>query len=160
MKTKMTGLAVMIVALVLVAWAASAWAEGAGTGCAQDDSKRFERAQRIDKIVDELGLSPAQREELKKQRADLAGRSKESREKMQVTRAALKAELDKPTLDTARVNGLTADLKTLVCDQIQNRVDHVVGMKKILTPEQFSKMKTLIEERRQDHMSRKGARIF
>jgi len=155
MKTRTKKQIIMAVVAALMLWAAAGWA-GEGMQCGKDDPERFEHAQKIDKIVDELGLSAAQKDQIKKQRSDFAAKAKEAKEKMRTTRAALKEELDKQTVDTARVNGLVAELKNQVGQQIQNRVDSVLAMKQVLTPEQFNKMKTLMEERRKDHMGRKA----
>jgi len=150
MKKRMKKQVVMAVVAALVLWAVGAWA-GEGMRCGKDDPARFEHAQKMDKIIDELGLSSVQKDEIKKQRADFAAKSKELREKIRSTRSELKNELDKPTADKARLDGLTGDLKTLVGQQIQNRVDSVIAMKQVLTPEQFGKMKNLVEKRKKGY---------
>lgn len=109
------------------------------------------------KMSEELQLTPGQKEQLAKEREEFASKSKDLREKIQTARTGLKAELEKPVPDKAKVNSLVAEIKGMVGQQIQNRVDKVMAMKQILTPEQFSKMSASMKEHKQhkDKKSRK-----
>jgi len=112
----------------------------------QDAAKK---EARFNKMSEELQLTPQQKEQLTKEREEFASRSKDLREKIQTARTGLKAELEKPAPDKAKVNSLVTEIKNMVGQQIQNRVDKVMAMKQILTPEQFNKMKAPMKERKQ-----------
>lgn len=150
MKKAVTVAAVM--GLILSAVPAYAY-EGCYMG--EKGGKQYNKGEKFDKLSEELGLSAEQKELLKKDREATFAKMKELREKIQAARKELKAELDKETLDTARVNGLVAQLKDLMGQQIQARVDKVMSMKNILTPEQFKKMQQLIEEKKHEFKGRR-----
>ncbi|MBN2452805.1 MAG: periplasmic heavy metal sensor [Candidatus Omnitrophica bacterium] len=108
------------------------------------------------KMAEELKLTPEQKDALDKDRAEFMAKSKDLKEKIRAARVALKEELEKPVTDTARVNTLVADLKNLVGQQIQYRVDKVTAMKRVLTPEQFGKMKASMEKKMRRFKDRSG----
>lgn len=114
------------------------------------------REARFKKMSEELQLTPQQKEQLAKEREEFVSRSKDLREKIRSARAGLKAELEKSAPDKAKVNSLTAEIKDLVGRQIQNRVDKVMSMKQVLTPEQFNKMKASMKERKEDKRRKGG----
>lgn len=114
------------------------------------------REAHFKKMTEEIELTPQQKEALDKDRKEFTAKSKDLKDKMQAARASLKEELNKPTLDKGRVDNLIAELKNLAGQQIQYRVDKVMAMKQILTPEQFSKMKESMGKRKHDKGSGHG----
>lgn len=108
------------------------------------------------KLANELKLTPEQREKLSKDREYYYSRSKDLREKVRLVRIELKAELDKPGLNKANVDGLIVKIKDLVCQQIQNRVDSIIAMKQTLDPEQFLKMTIFAAESRDAKLENTG----
>ena len=111
------------------------------------------------KMTEELGLNPEQKTALDKDREEFAAKSKDLKNKMHAAKSNLKEELDKPTPDKGRVDSLIAELKNLAGQQIQYRVDKVMATKQILTPEQFSKMKSSMDKGKHDkrpHHGNKG----
>ena len=115
-----------------------------------------DREARFKKMTEELQLTPQQKEALDKDRAEFGSKSKDLRDKMQAARTSLKQELDKPTLDNGRIDALATELKALSGQQIQNRIDKVMAMKRILTPEQFNKMKSSMESHKKDRQGKHG----
>lgn len=112
----------------------------------QDAAKK---EARFKKMSEELQLTPQQKEQLTKEKEEFASRSKDLREKIKTARTGLKMELEKPAPDKAKVNSLVTEIKDMVGQQIQNRVDKVMAMKQILTPEQFNKMNASMKEHKQ-----------
>jgi len=145
--------AAAVIGLILSAVPAYAYE---GHGPEGTGEERYEKGGKFDKISEELGLSDEQKAALKKDREATFAKMKELRDKVQSARKELKAELDKETLDTARVNALVAQLKDLMGQQIQSRVDKVMSLRKILTPEQYKKMQGLIEEKKEGFKSKRG----
>lgn len=124
-------------------------------GCPpMDEAKMAEHAKKMEerskKMAEELGLAPEQKMALDKDRAEFSAKLKDLREKIKAARTNLKAELDKPVADAAKANSLATEVKNLVGQQIQYRVDKVMAMKQILTPEQFSKMKSSMEKHKKE----------
>lgn len=103
------------------------------------------------KMAEQLKLTPEQKAQLDKQRDELMVRTKALREKIKTMRMSLRQELDKPISDKARIDSLVTDLKGAIGEQIQVKIDGVLALKQVLTPEQFARMNAL----RSEHM-RKG----
>ena len=128
-------LAISLVAVMLCSLSGAYAYEGS------DTSKDESRSQaHFKKMTEELKLTPQQQEQITKDREQFAAKSKDLRGKMKTVREDLKTELDKPVPDVTRVNGLVAQMKDLVGAQIQSKVDKIMVMKRVLTPEQFKKM--------------------
>ncbi|MCM8761384.1 MAG: Spy/CpxP family protein refolding chaperone [Candidatus Omnitrophica bacterium] len=147
MKTR-TGkaLAIFVAAAMIFSgtavWAGDEWHGRKGEG---DGKAHFEEMTR------ELGLTAGQKAELAKQREAFAPKVKEIREKMKTAHEALKTELDKASPDKAKLAAIVEDLKNLSGEQIQMRIEKVLQMKKILTPEQFAKMRSVMEKKGRVH---------
>jgi Spy/CpxP family protein refolding chaperone len=109
-------------------------------------------------ITKTLNLSPAQKEQLKQQRATDARAWKELWEKLAAKRLELKAELEKPAVDQAKISAIIADTKTLMGEQLQLRVERILAMKKILTPEQFKKLQEGFDHSDRNWRTRKGTK--
>lgn len=152
MKTKRGMWLVVIVIAAMVCSTAVSYAGGAKPD-AQDETKH---AARFEKMTKDLGLAPDQKAALEKDRNEFMAKAKDLREKIREVRTSLKSELDKAATDMAKVNGLVADLKNLIGQQIQYRIDKVMAMKKILTPEQFTKMKSTMESRKKEFKGKHG----
>jgi len=151
MKTNMKGVLAVAVVATMVFAAAGAYAEGwGGQGGKGGKEGHFK------KITEQLQLTPQQKAELDKQREAFMAKTKDLREKMRAVRTALKTELDKATPDKAQITGLIDQFKDLVGQQIQTRVDKVMAMKQVLTPEQYTKMTALREEHKAEWQKKKG----
>tara|TARA_Y100000031_G_C8024650_1_gene294258 strand:+ start:93 stop:575 length:483 start_codon:yes stop_codon:yes gene_type:complete len=106
--------------------------------CKHGDSKKGEKMQ---KFIDELGLSEEQQAQMKEQRQGHKDEIKEFYEEVRGLRDALKAELEKPDSNEATINSLATRLKALEGKKIDFRIQKVLELKSILTPEQFKKFK-------------------
>ena len=149
---KMGRILAVVIVTVMALSTAVIYAEDMGD-TTQDMTKREAHYK---KMTEDLKLTPQQKTALDKDREEFAAKSKDLKEKIRAARASLKEELDKPKADVARVNSLTADIKNMVGQQIQNRVDKVMTMKQILTPEQFSKMKDSMKHRKHGNYNKHG----
>jgi Spy/CpxP family protein refolding chaperone len=138
MKTLAKRLVAVIAAVVIALSPALVYAEHADKECETGDE--VEQAKGHGGFYKDLGLTPQQTSELKARREANAGKAKEVRDELKAKRAELKAEIEKPTVDRARITALTTDIKGLTGQMIDQRVDNILAMKEILTPEQFSKM--------------------
>ena len=86
-------------------------------------------------------------------------KNKEIYKKEKELRGALKKELDKEKVDKSKIKAITSDLKKMSSERIDLRVESILGMKEILTTEQFrelekrhrkriKKMKNKVKDRR------------
>ncbi|HNQ51089.1 MAG TPA: periplasmic heavy metal sensor [Candidatus Omnitrophota bacterium] len=129
----------------------------AATACAQlpdpDQSKREQKWNaRFAGISAELGLSAEQQQAMASQHSQERKQSYELRQKTKAVRLQITEELNKEKTDTAKVNALVAELKALTGQRIDQQIQGIMELKKILTPEQFN---ALNEKRRQDGSRRK-----
>jgi len=107
---------------------------------------------RFAKISAELGLSAEQRQAMASQHSQERKLAQELRQKTKAVRLQITEELNKEKTDTAKVNALVAELKALTGQRIDQQIQGIMELKKILTPEQFN---ALNEKRRQDGSRRK-----
>jgi len=105
------------------------------------------KGDKFQKLAEELNLTPEQKEKLKAQRAEFKEKNKALREKMQAKNKELKNELKNPTVDRAAVNATIEDIKSLTGEKLNSRVDKILSMKDVLTPEQFTKLQEKMQEK-------------
>lgn len=139
--------------------------EGAKEGgeCPQmDETKMAEHKKRMEehfnKMASEIGLTAEQKAALDKDRAEFMANSKDLKAKMRAAKKSLKEELDKAATDQAKVAALVKELTDLSAQQIQYRVDKVMAMKRVLTPEQFAKMQDAMEKHKGEMKGKRGMR--
>jgi len=110
---------------------------------AQGGASRWPAQRRYEKTDDfskTLNLTPEQQEKIKKQQSMNREKGAELRNKLRDKMLELREELEKPQINKDRVNVLVAEIKTLTGEQLEQRVDNIISMKQILTPEQFKKL--------------------
>ncbi|MBU3912094.1 MAG: Spy/CpxP family protein refolding chaperone [Candidatus Omnitrophica bacterium] len=124
------------------------------------DSEKGERhvERKMDKLVDELGLSPEQEEQLKSLKSSQREAKKELKEKMRSKRAELREELEKVDIDRAKVDSLVAEIKGLMGQELERMVEGVLLMKETLAPEQYEKFKNKIGKRKDKGEDYQGGR--
>jgi len=108
------------------------------------DHRKME--EKFDKLTEELGLTPEQETELKQQRSQFKAQKKELWGKIRAKKKELKEELEKPDVDRAKVDKIIGEIKDLTGQKLEARVNKIISMKSILTPEQFKKLKEKMEK--------------
>ena len=82
---------------------------------------------------------------------------------MREKREALRAELEKYNHDPAKVSALIDEITALQKAALEKRVEGVVGIKQILTEEQFNqlqeKMKAKMEEHKKQWKGKRGEEL-
>jgi Spy/CpxP family protein refolding chaperone len=61
----------------------------------------------------------------------------------------LRAELEKPTSDRAKINRYVKEINDLRGTLLTKKIDNVIEVKKVLDPDQFTLLKQKLEDRRQ-----------
>ena len=112
----------------------------------------------VSKIAEELGLSPEQKEQLKEQRYQEQYKRIETRNQLRLKELQLRHELENEVVNKQAVDRIVAELKELQGITIEQRVNSILKMREILSPEQFEKLQSLgkqkIRERVQEQKSR------
>ena len=112
-----------------------------------DEKKWEERAAAMNK---QLGLSPEQETQLKAHREKHRGEMKELYQKIKAKREDLQAALQKEDFNAGQVKQIHAELKTLKSEAEDDRLEGILEVRKVLTPEQFNKF-TELKKNRKDH---------
>ena len=82
---------------------------------------------------------------------------KEISQALKEKRKALYQELEKYDGDQAKIASLAAEVKALLAKKVDSRVESILAMKQILTPEQFEKLQTDVKKKAgQRHGKRHG----
>ena len=117
-------------------------AESREAGYQKDESKGFFKG---------IDLTAEQKEKLKVHREAQKASALAVKEQLKVKMQALHAELGKPVTDRAQLNTLVTEINALKGQMFSQRIDGILGMKGILTPEQFATVQARFAERRAQH---------
>ena len=115
--------------------------------------------QRIEQMHDELGLTPEQRKKLKVHRESKKENRRAFREKIRAKRQALRAELQKPDVNRQRVNALHNEIKQLMNQGADERLEGILYVREVLTPEQYKQFSEKMDSFKNKHggWRRKGS---
>jgi len=112
-----------------------------------------ERGQRED-VFKALNLTPEQQKKLddnrKAQRDDVKNIFTAIKEKQ----LKLQDELKKPDINKAAVDSLANEIKSLQGQLVDHRINGILAVKGILTPEQFSKFQGMMEQNKEKRKQR------
>jgi Spy/CpxP family protein refolding chaperone len=106
-------------------------------------------------LLEELELSPAQREKLRALRQDKG----EKREQMQALfeqRKAFKQMLFAPESSEAEIRASLKSMQSQALKQSEQKVERMLELRKILTPDQLSVLGTRMQEKRTEMRAGKG----
>jgi len=120
-------------------------AEGYGQGetCSPDF-----KGKKMHKVMEELGLTQEQKDQLKEMKIGNREAAKQLREKIKTKRGEMKAELTKPQSDRNKLDSIIEEIGELKKETMRSRIDSVLRMKMVLTPEQY---KLLNEKTQKKH---------
>jgi Spy/CpxP family protein refolding chaperone len=122
--------------------------EGGPQGRSPNKEKFFE------KIVEELDLTAQQQEALRQQRAEHRDKIKALMENLGSKKMALCTELEKEQIDKEKIDGIVNEIKPLLGQQIELRVEDTLAMKEILTAEQYQKFHKFVKKKKGGHGKR------
>jgi len=142
MKTKI--LSIVLTGLLLIS--TSAYARDRGPEGADRFHKGPEKGARMmEEIMDELDLTDVQKTQLEELKKPSVEEFKKRREEVKAINQELKKELDKAETDKAKIDSLVDKLVAFEREKIEKRVEHILKVKEILTPEQFELLKQKME---------------
>ncbi len=114
-------------------------------------SKKHERMEKkIEEIYSQLNLTPEQKKEIENNK--LANREKRKAlfEKMRAQKEALNQELMKTDLDMAKITEIQNNIKALQSQIVDERLESVLAVRKILSAQQFAGFIAQMEKSRQE----------
>jgi Spy/CpxP family protein refolding chaperone len=109
-----------------------------------------------DNILNKLGLSDEQKKQLDANRANDKKEMRELFERMLLYRDMLTTELVKPKLDMYKINRIQSDIRATQNKITDKRLNAVIGVRKIMTWEQFKKYIELTDLRKDEKTKRGG----
>ncbi|MEW6379262.1 MAG: periplasmic heavy metal sensor [bacterium] len=110
----------------------------------QDEPNPETREAQIVEIFQQLNLTPEQDSQLKAHRNRHEKQQEELKGRIRAKKEELKQELQKPDLQMEKINQLHAELKALLGQKEDNRLEGILEVRKILTPQQLVKFLDLI----------------
>ena len=121
----------------------------------EGDSSKVRWEQNISEMYQHLGLTPEQDKQLKDHRDRHRSQMDTLQKEIKVKREQLGEELQKTDFDIRKVQQIHGDLKSLKARMEDNRLEGILEVRKILTPDQFSKFMKLKEDRTSDKRHRR-----
>lgn len=110
--------------------------------------KREEMKRMQKRMAEELGLSVDQQEKLEANRVNNRKINKEQRDAMKALHEQLKTEVEKVDIDMAKVYKIHQQIKALDNQIADARLEGMLEVRQILTPEQFKKFQEKAGKRR------------
>jgi Spy/CpxP family protein refolding chaperone len=112
-----------------------------------DREKKHE--EMFDKMTKELDLTADQQAKLKANKEAQHAEKEALHEAMKANRAKFKEAIAKPGATKADIEPIAAEMKSLQAQMVDQRVDSILAVKAILTPDQFTKMQKKFEEKKE-----------
>ncbi|MBU4313138.1 MAG: Spy/CpxP family protein refolding chaperone [Candidatus Omnitrophica bacterium] len=137
MKFKHIVISAVVTLVVFSGVAAYAWP----AYCSGQEKGEEYAGKKTDNLTKELGLTPEQEEKIKALKTEQREAKKQLMDKIQSKKAELKEELEKATTNRARINSIVKELSALMEYKLEQRVESVLSMREVLTPEQYEKFK-------------------
>ena len=126
-------------------------------GTPPPDKMFMEKMQaREEQLYKELNLSDEQKKLLEDNKAQHRGQMKTLFERMKEKKDALRMELQKDKLDTGKITQMNNELKKVQAQLLDQKLEGILAVRKILTPEQFKKFSANMDEPREHFKHRKG----
>jgi len=140
----------VVVALSMVFSSSLALAEHGQGGFEEGGYEGVEQSE----IAGELDLTAEQKSQLKEQRYQDELQKMRVRSDLKIKELELRHEIEKDEADTTKIKAVVEDIKRLQGQLLDNRVDSVLKVKGILTPEQFEKMQSVAQKHKRSRMRR------
>ncbi|MEE8359709.1 MAG: periplasmic heavy metal sensor [Candidatus Omnitrophota bacterium] len=107
-------------------------------------------------LMKKLGLTEEQEEALREQRKGHREKVRSLMEALKEKKAQLRTELEKEEIDKEKIDSLINEIKPLLGNQIELRVEGALAMREILTPEQYKKFQEFAKKKHKQGWRGKG----
>ena len=114
------------------------------------------RPEHAKKMFEQLNLSDKQKQAMEANKAAHRGKMKQNLEKIKALKEELSTELIKPKLEMGKVNALQKQFKALQAQLADDRLNSILEVRKILTPDQFAKFISLVKEHEKRYHFKEG----
>jgi len=133
---------------IAIAFCMAFAANGAFAGAirGQERPGRPPKEERVQKIIDELGLTEEQVQQIKQNKIEHQEQAEILQEKMKQIHTAIRTELLKETSNEKTLKELADELKSVQAAMVDHRIESLLRLKDILTPEQFAQFTEKMEQ--------------
>jgi len=114
-------------------------------------SPKWHSGQRIQGIYSQLNLTDDQKKQLEVNKQQHRAKMESARQEIKADKETLKEELMKPQLDMPKINAIHDQIKSLQNQMEDVKLNSILGVRTILTPEQFLKFINLMHKHKQGH---------
>ncbi len=146
LKQSLSSLCIIVVMLI----SSSVYSQTPGDHPMKREGIREKMKARMLEIFEQLHLSPEQEEQLKAHRNKHREKAGGFLQSIRAKRDEMRSELQEEELNMERVYALHAELKDLYSKKADHRLEGILEVRKILTPEQFKKFCELRKELRSE----------
>ena len=133
------------IALILALSAPAVYAQPGEAESGQKKPVQEKMEARHQEFYKDLDLSDSQKKLLEENKNNHRDQMKAMLDQIKDKKASIRQELQKDTLNMARINQINDELKKLEDRMLDYRLERILEVRKILTPEQFKKFITKME---------------
>ncbi|MEW6615907.1 MAG: Spy/CpxP family protein refolding chaperone [Thermodesulfobacteriota bacterium] len=139
MKTKVSICSVFVVIVLIFAINPYAFSWPPDGKYPAESKKHREVKEHFNKVFEQLNLTPEQKQKLEENKNKYKEEANRLREEIHNKKELLREELAKPELDMNKITQIHNDLKTVLLKMEDLRLEGILEVRKILTPEQLNK---------------------
>jgi len=150
-------LMLLAVVVMVFVWTSIAQARGHGEGYGRGDRQDGQgpSEEMVQKMEEKLGITEEQSVQLKAHRIEHKEKMKALKNELKEKREALKEELEKGDASESSIQGVASELKNVQSELVDERINGILAVKSILTPEQYEKFK---EKTKKNHSRKEKSR--
>ena len=112
------------------------------------EQRQQKREEMQAKMHEKLGITDEQAQQLEEHRKQFKEQGKQYREQIKTKRQSLAEELKKDAVDEAKVHQIHEELKVIKDQAEDHRLQGILEVRQILTPEQFKEFSGMREKRK------------
>ena len=143
---KITKIRMLLIILVLALCAPAVYAYPNDTGRAHGKELKGKMEAKQQELYKDLNLTDQQKKSLEENKNKHKEQTKALRNEMKEKRDLLRQELQRDELNMGKINQTNNDLKNLQAKMLDDRLASILEVRNILTPEQFKKFISKMEE--------------
>ncbi len=118
---------------------------------ADGPSQKWHTGKHIQEIYSQLNLTDDQKKQLEANKQQHRVKMENIRQAIKTDKQMLKEELMKPRLDIPKINAVHGQIKSLQNQMEDDKLDSILAVRTILTPEQFLKFVNLVHKYKKGH---------
>ena len=114
-------------------------------------SQKRHTGQRIHEIYSQLNLTDDQKKQLEANKQQHRAKMQSVRQEIKADKETLKEQLMKSQLDMPKINAIHEQIKSLQNQMEDDKLNSIVAVRAILTPEQYLKFVNLMHKHKEGH---------